>query len=1698
MTLPEKSDKVPERNDKNEGQEDRLAGFRAEETRFGTPLAGLWGGGEGSDSKPNENQLHSLEQQQQQEQQEGVGEEKPKETKSETSTKITKTTKPKVVKPKASKKSKDDKGSAPIPPLAQTLPPTEPHEVATPEDTSLENIASFKKMVKDLEREVRYGKSEEQIKQEIKEREDYISKVLNDMDEYIRICNIQKKFPPDRFFSFRDSFIRIKICIMENKVSLEEDEKRWESYISGNEISKLVEVGIKEFAEETNVDQKKLELALVSLKSTLKEAKNIKHSSIRTLEDNFLSFSRVSSTIKGHTDNATELDYKRVKEFENETGDLYSIVKEFDKLREKTKQELSNISKEEVVATYTKIRDFIELKGIEKTSQKTKDFNKSLYRIIKSLHRKVMPNPNDLVKWREYQSKQGSVYKEVTEKKEAPILKESEPIPSSATIPKIQELIKQLNTACENVKGTDPRYREIETYSFAYNRILSRLEGSEKYIVSKEQIALWNEYETGLDKKEGKIFDLLKLADKEKKVEAKVEKKKLDEWEDFFDRMKKGEVNDDERNEKKKMIENAKEYFAYVKERDQDGLEKQAHEENERFCNNLIHCIENNEIPEQKDIKRLSYVDPGIFTELVRSQLNTGAPTSTPPPLPSTPPPLPAELLKFNQYDPEIAKRMIRIGVTAEMLASIPEFKEIAQSEGKVAWVLEKLESIKLRNIENDAKEEFEKQYRASNFFVKIIRAPQRKTYTSEIATELGKKEFSFERHAADLENVIHLANAAPDMTLEKKNEEFIVVSEYLKDIPGIEQGKLDGFNEAASAYSAIPPEREWAKLAPKQVKEYEIIKANFEKEKSALLDNIPEHFNSLPDGKIHNYKKYSDIDAMRIVHNAVSSVKIHQDLNNYPNAEIILKRLAESNGFNKKWDGLKAQLGIGGASGGFGFAAGMIAGSFGTRWTAKSLLAGVTSAWALPATIAIIGGTFGAIRGGVKGKKRLAEEEELMRLGFEEQTHSRKLLPKLNEKFEERRKLSDRLNEEKKGKNNPKTIEKLEKQMKKINEKIDSLRGTDQNFIKAGTQEFKSKDENGKEIDAVKLGAADKINQLTNLLGMEYLEYIKTPQGTDRSRNPISPEEFNERKKDWAEKLDVRLSYTQQKLDEGKMSFGKEAGSLAQRLKLYEAMGSATAKLLTLPPEEQYDQPKVFRQHTPRETTRRSALTSMLANAEKIIEKNQKTYIRYQKVIGAITGGVLGGAGTVGGMWAGGFVRESLNVFQEKINLLKGVNFSEGRSVEKVVTKQLEERLADASFGGMLARDAAKSSIDNPNAALFGRGLAPTEKSIVSNFFNKNATLNIESKVVPNVVPVVPEPEIVKIPNIPKNFIEGEPHIYKVTADHQGREHALVDYFKKVHHSNLMGSQAEINKRLGAGWEEKYFSKNVWKGDEFRIEEKNGVLKIERYRNGKLFERLIEEKEGGLKKLPLTSFTEEKIVTTAETASQTPPQTVLNTASNVAPSIEPNTPPEISVETPSPAPAVASAPITPRVDIIPDKMETVETVQIDQTPSLQRPQVYMNGVETAPTLTEVSDIISPREVKGSREIISYVSESFSAEPRFAKLSDGNKDKFIFKLISNLIEKSKENENPAGFYRNMGIKSMNIFDIQGGDNIDLSKAMKEETINGIFTDIDSGKVPDSVIGLRGNLGKLTETFKGVIAEELTPEDIIEELKKIKQ
>lgn len=737
-------------------------------------------------------------------------------------------------------------------------------------------------------------------------------------------------------------------------------------------------------------------------------------------------------------------------------------------------------------------------------------------------------------------------------------------------------------------------------------------------------------------------------------------------------------------------------------------------------------------------------------------------------------------------FSPRILEKISTIkGLTPEMLQSIPELASISDSEGKTLWFVDKLINLKVRRDKNEAKEAHERDVAAAGKGVKgfakrmlmnngIVKGWNIK----EKAEDIAKNNFNLEAYKEDIAGLVHLAEAGPDM---KVKEDGSLIAEYLEPISGIKPEYLEAYNERATAYAQLPPEYEWKHHSKDEQKKFEAIKKSYIEEKAKTLKTITEH------GRIENGElvPYNERDALHFVNDADFNVAIHQTLNNYPNAEIELKKLAESKGWNGKKEMLKEQFKTGGW---------VAVASFATRLGFKTAVGATVGAAALPITSALLGAGFGFWRGGRKAEENLKKEEELMRLGFEGQTkYQRNTLPKIHALLKQKELWREQEAFEKKNPEgvDPYSANRIKSHIQEIDEKIKALRTN--NFIKAEDN-------------------IEKINRLREKIANE-------------------PDEAKWRK--LQDQLEVRLEFTRKKLADGKITFGKEGNALANRLSLIQTIGAASGDLAVLPNYEH-----AFFTRAVRGNVRRSRLEKVLIDTEERIAKAENGYVWKQRFIGAVTGGTMAGLGSeaaslVHGSYEG-FGSRMWHDIHDRFAGMKEVNYGQGRGAEKAVTA-----LVGKTVGYNDSAQLINESTPTPSHPM-NTGFGPTRENAarLSDLAKQHAEdqelANDEAEMLKKIKSA--ESMTKAQASTPVEGIKVEKAIpiekfeIKLTNESQSREYALIKYYegKGMSHEEA-GKKAykAINHLYGEKGERQ---KGLWvhKGDKIIITEEKGEPVIE------------------------------------------------------------------------------------------------------------------------------------------------------------------------------------------------------------------------------------------------------------------------------
>jgi hypothetical protein len=1017
-----------------------------------------------------------------------------------------------------------------------------------------------------------------------------------------------------------------------------------------------------------------------------------------------------------------------------------------------------------------------------------------------------------------------------------------------------------------------------------------------------------------------------------------------------------------------------------------------------------------------------------------------------------------AKVEKTPSYSPspEVLEKLKTIkGLTPEMLASIPEFADIADSEGKVYWMLEKLQNVKLRSIDKEAREGHEKHVReaaegsnnhllgkAKVLFKKIGRNAFRDGKIQARRTELIDKDFNLDFHREDIKDLIHLADAGPDMKLEKDDKgKTELIAQYLHDPEGVHSQALDSFNKAATAYAKLPPEYEWSK---KDKETYFTIKNTYENEKKKALNEIKKSIkteqatNSASNEPVRNY---SDNEALLIVNQADFEMKTHQSLNNYPNAELELKKLAEKKG----WFRQKAEAVTQGA---IAMKTGLA--SAGIRVGVKSIIGAAAGAAALPLTSLALGASFGAWRGYKGGEKNLKREEELMRLGFEGQTnHGRRLDPLMKQRNDLRKALEKETD--------PKKIKTLNLQLYDNNEELKNLnaKNTNRNFLNAD--------------DAI-----EKINHLNEYLRMDHATYVR--HLLDRRKNyetkfsVPTENEFAEKQRDWQEKLDVRLEFTKRKLEEGKIGFGKEEEALKKRLDLIQTMGEATATSVALPDHQE----KVF-ERTYGNKTRRSALEKVLVQAESKISKNQSWYKVKQAGLGTLTGGTFAFIGSeAGGLLRSGIESSSAiahDVHVEAHNIMQH-NYQAGKVLEKTFNNAVHNNVAHTITRSMLLEEhhaaAHAASIIQPHVSSAVEAPASTSQVIESNGSSR-------------------EYELIKF--YEQQLSGGKP----ITPE--------------IHHQAGTLANQKMHELFGNHGEEgiDHAHRFVHKGDHIIINEQNGeVKKVDLIPKG----QPIPEAS-----TPHVEVSQGQVVTPAGTSAEAPE--IVTADAHVPTMVEDNHPAAIEIgKTLRGNPAYFGYAGDPNneaqlniwalktsidiqsqnFDIVSSTLNKGDNLEIIHTTAGKWHLEVKHGATPAPTPSSVSpevidqtpapveDLLASYSVDTPTSVPEVLEKILEKDPRFVQLNSLSKDRVLYTLfVKNYLNHATDKD----FNKNIGIDG--LFEVKPGTMIHLDGNLEgDEDSGSMITDaldsLKSNQFPEGLDGFAEHAGEVARVIKGAGAQ----------------
>ncbi len=1011
----------------------------------------------------------------------------------------------------------------------------------------------------------------------------------------------------------------------------------------------------------------------------------------------------------------------------------------------------------------------------------------------------------------------------------------------------------------------------------------------------------------------------------------------------------------------------------------------------------------------------------------------------------TTPPPLPEILTLKSDL---IEAKLSTLGVTREQLVGIKGFENIAGSEGRVLAVINNIEQIRLKEIDEKAREGSEQHVRTSGSLTgRIWRGLgfNRRREIEDRKIEEGKKPFDVSAHSDEIKGLVDIVSAGPEVTIRKDADgKFIGLStEYINEVKGSpEYTKAYRFNDFASKFAQLPPKYTWEKYSTKEQKSFKETSDEYEKEKNNLL-------------------RMKGEKGMREVNDAEFQVRMAQTMNAYPNGAAELTRLAEAKGWDKQISLLRAQIGPGAV----GFATGL-----GARFATKSIVASTLGAVALPLTALGLAGAFGYMRGKEKAQESLVKQDELMRIGMEQDKSAGK--------------------------------------------------GTKGNFVKV---EHLTK----------------QISFLEDKLVMDYKTYLNTTKD-----KPMSLDAFNKDKAVAAERLQVRLEYTKQKVEEGKVVFGKNADAIIKQYELIQSMSRASGEISLVSDMVGIDDGRQFA--NAKGKTRRSRLANLLEHAESKIEKNRSQYVRDRAAISGLVGVATAGLGyEIGGVIHDYFGAHGADEIHKQAQLLRVNGDMKGAAqlekmtedgVKNVVVHdkfeklslELDEKLFQKKMEVLEIRELAiHRGIDIPKDAevqytkqfgkvksfvwqgktyevntdtnMFPKGepvvsdrppvgakinrdalrelqdekvsVEQQEKELVESIIkakkqNISLDINTQSEDITADLPrssyseqlkefeyavprgVTPEDVI-----IPENVVE-KPFIYKLATENQSREYAMIQYLReqgmgekeagrKAHllMKEIFGPKGE----RGLDW--------VHKGDNINIFEKDGKLHLE----------VNPENTPVLEKAPILSnvvetpkVVEPEIEILPTSATENPPQ----------PNLDPNLNSEKTV---IPQPKSSAPILTSEVTPSPTPSPTPEVIQAVQE-------------------------IAPYEVKAPTSLPQVINDLLKIDGRMETMTDLQKDQVVYDvLVNHFLE--KEHTIP-GYMKSVGISSGDIFDIQSG-TLKLGDESKD-VLGDSIQRVKDGAVTVNVQGFRANFGKVSESLKGYVSADMNSTLIVEELRKARK
>lgn len=318
-------------------------------------------------------------------------------------------------------------------------------------------------------------------------------------------------------------------------------------------------------------------------------------------------------------------------------------------------------------------------------------------------------------------------------------------------------------------------------------------------------------------------------------------------------------------------------------------------------------------------------------------------------------------------------------GLNRQTFKEISGFSQIESDPVKQIFVLDNVQHIWHKYIQEEAEKRHQKYVSEGfTFLGKIKRNLRTNKWLAKHHQDLINEGFNINNFKEEISNLIHIVAIGPKLTyvptLNRRGEydghelraEYID-ADFIKQTD-INIDRANAFNLAASHMASQPVEWDIKHLSRKEKKEFEKIKKEYEKQKSALIQELCLKY-GLNSG--------TEAEALAAVNNIDFAVKMHQTLIQHPEIENELRKFADNKAF---WGiGVKG-VGIGVAS---------RAGQSLARWGARVGAVASIGTWSVPIVGALVSSGFGYFRGREMGKKALEKRDRDIRERKIQASHS-------------------------------------------------------------------------------------------------------------------------------------------------------------------------------------------------------------------------------------------------------------------------------------------------------------------------------------------------------------------------------------------------------------------------------------------------------------------------------------------------------------------------------------------------------------------------------------------------------------------------------------------------------------------------------------------------------------------------------------